>query len=145
MSGPLSRRALLVVTGLGLGLAVAGAGYLAWRLVDRTSAPSPADADRLQGVFISVDPARDTPEHLQQYVSYFDSSFLGLTGSEAEIAKVAKAYGAHYEKEAPAADGSYEMAHTAFGYLIGPGGKVVQLFQPGTSPEAMAQAVETLF
>lgn len=102
------------------------------------------DATRLQGVFITVDPERDTPERMKSYVAYFDPDFLALTGSVDELKKVARDFGAHFEKEAPDADGSYLVGHTTFGYLLDPEGKVVKLFQASESPEAMAQAVKAV-
>ena len=103
-----------------------------------------ADADRFKGVFISVDPDRDTPRKLGKYVSYFDPDFLALTGSESQLREVAKLYGAHFEKEAPEADGSYLVAHTTFGYLIDTEGKVVKLFDVGAPPDDIARAAQAL-
>ena len=102
------------------------------------------DASRFKGVFISVDPERDTPKRLGEYVSYFDPDFLALTGSEAQLREVAKLYGAHFEKEAPEADGSYLVAHTTFGYLIDTEGKVVKLFDAGAPPDDIAAAAQAL-
>jgi len=102
------------------------------------------DAARVQGVFISVDPARDTPERLGQYVGFFDDSFLGLTGSEQELRRVAKAFGAHFELDPPQADGSYLVAHTTFGYLLDQQGRVVKLFSSDAPPQEMADAARTV-
>ncbi|MBV9672492.1 MAG: SCO family protein [Verrucomicrobia bacterium] len=77
---------------------------------------------KVQVVFISVDPQRDKPELLKNYVPYFDKSFIGLTGSPEQIAQTAKAYGAYYEKvHTPGEDPDvYFMDHSAFIYLISP-------------------------
>ncbi|MBU1212584.1 MAG: SCO family protein [Alphaproteobacteria bacterium] len=74
-------------------------------------------ADRLQVLFITVDPARDTPEQLQQYLSAFDPRIVGLSGSEAQIADVAKKYRIVAEKVVTS-DGSYTMNHTATVFLF---------------------------
>ena len=102
------------------------------------------DAGRLQGVFITVDPERDTRERLGQYVSYFDDSFLALTGTPEQLRQVASDFGAHFEKDPPGPDGSYLVGHTTFGYLLDTEGKVVKLFQASESPEVMADAARAL-
>ena len=99
------------------------------------------DGDRLQGVFVTVDPARDTPERLRDYVGFFDASFLGLTGSEQELAEVARAFGAAFEKGEADGAGGYLMGHTTFGYLLDTDGRVVKLFPPDAAPEELAAAV----
>ena len=76
-----------------------------------------ADADKLNVVFITIDPARDTPGELATYLSSFDPRIRGFTGTDAEIAAVAKAYHVYY-KRVPSADGSYSMDHTASVYLM---------------------------
>lgn len=74
------------------------------------------DADRMRYFFVSVDTERDTPEHLKTYLSNFDPRILGLTGTAAEIAALAKAYRAYYEK-VPTRDG-FTYNHTALVYLM---------------------------
>jgi protein SCO1/2 len=81
------------------------------------------DADRLTVLFVTVDPERDTPEHLKAYLASFDARIVGLTGNAAEIASVAHAYHAFYEK-VPTSSG-YTLNHTATVYLIGPDGGLV--------------------
>ena len=78
------------------------------------------DADRLRYLFISVDPERDTPELLKLYLSNFDPRITGLTGTPQEIASVAKAYGAIYQKVATKNGFTYN--HTAEVYLMGKDG-----------------------
>jgi protein SCO1/2 len=80
------------------------------------------DADRIRYLFVSVDPERDTPEHLKVYLSNFDPRIVGLTGTPAEIAAVAKAYRAFYEK-VPGKDGNYTYNHQAAIYLMGKDGR----------------------
>ncbi|HEX5999816.1 MAG TPA: SCO family protein [Hyphomicrobiaceae bacterium] len=75
------------------------------------------DADRMHYLFVSVDPERDTPEHLKLYLSSFDNHITGLTGTPQEIAAIAKAYRAVYEK-VPTKDGGFTFNHTAVVYLM---------------------------
>ncbi len=82
------------------------------------------DADRLQVLFITVDPERDTPEIVEQYVTQFDPSFVGLRGDTEQLAAAARAFKVFYAK-VPTQDGSnYTMDHSAGLYLFGPDGDV---------------------
>lgn len=74
-------------------------------------------ADALKVFFVTVDPARDTPEHLKKYLSAFDERITGLTGTPEQIAKAVKAYRVFAEK-VPTGDGDYTMNHTATVYLF---------------------------
>jgi cytochrome oxidase Cu insertion factor (SCO1/SenC/PrrC family) len=86
-------------------------------------------AEKIQPVFISIDPDRDTPDVLKAYVENFGPRLMGLTGTPEEIATVAKAYRVHYAKAANAASPeSYLMDHTSIIYLMGPDGRFVQHF-----------------
>ena len=76
-----------------------------------------ADADRLIIVFVSVDPERDTPEELRQYLSSFDARIIGLTGAEAQIASAARSWKAFHNK-IPEDDGTYTIVHSAYVYLM---------------------------
>jgi protein SCO1/2 len=76
-----------------------------------------ADADRLKVVFVTVDPERDTPEQLQQYLDSFDPRIIGLTGSQQQIAAAAKGWNAFHNK-IPEGDGSYTVVHSAYVYLM---------------------------
>lgn len=77
------------------------------------------DADRLNYVFVTVDPQRDTPKVMREYLTSFDHRIRGYTGTPAQIAAIAKAYRVYY-KRIPQQDGSYLMDHTAMIYLMGP-------------------------
>ncbi len=81
------------------------------------------DADRMRYFFVSVDTERDTPDHLKLYLSNFDSRIMGLTGTADEIAALARAYRAYYEK-VPTKDG-FTYNHTALIYLMGRDGRLV--------------------
>jgi protein SCO1/2 len=82
------------------------------------------DADKLNVLFISVDPEHDTPAHLKEYLSSFDPRIRGLTGTEEQVAAVTKAYRAYY-KRISLEDGDYAMDHTAVIYLMDRAGKFV--------------------
>ncbi len=84
------------------------------------------DADKLNYVFITVDPARDTPKVMHEYVSSFDKRIRGFTGTPEEIAKIAKEYRVYYKK-IPTSDGGYVMDHSALIYLMAPDGKFVDV------------------
>jgi protein SCO1/2 len=98
--------------------------------------------EMVQPILISVDPERDTPAQLKEYVASFHPRLVGLSGSGTEIAAVAKAYRVYYAKGPVDADGNYVMDHTSFVYLMGPDGKLRSVFRAGTAPEAMASEIE---
>ncbi len=85
------------------------------------------EADRIQPVFVSIDPARDTPEVLKAYVGNFNPRLIGLTGTPEEVATIAKAYRAYYAKAGNAgAATDYLMDHSSIIYLMGPDGRFVK-------------------
>jgi protein SCO1 len=92
-------------------------------------------ADKLKVLFVSVDPERDTPKLLKDYLTAFDHRIIGLTGTPAEIAAVARSYRAYYEKvpgkdagKDGAKDTSYTMNHAASVYMMDAAGKFVGTF-----------------
>jgi protein SCO1 len=95
------------------------------------------DADRTRALFITVDPERDTPPVLKDYLSNFDRHLSGLTGDAAAIAGVTKAYRAYYKK-VPLPEGGYTMDHTAIVYLMDKEGHFVSSFKLDRSAEAAA-------
>jgi protein SCO1/2 len=97
--------------------------------------------DRIVPVFITIDPARDTPKVLKQYMAAFGPRFVGLTGDDAAIEKVEKAYRVYARKRPldPARpDGNYAMDHSSVMYLVGPDGKVVTYYDEAISPDDLA-------
>ncbi|MCY4239310.1 MAG: SCO family protein [Rhodospirillaceae bacterium] len=96
-------------------------------------------AGRIQPVFITIDPERDTVERMKEYHEGFDRRFWMLTGSVAAIAKTAKAYKVGYRKMKATADGSYQVNHTALIYLMGPEGQYMTHFPYSITPNKMAQ------
>ncbi len=97
--------------------------------------------DRVTPVFITIDPERDTPAALADYVSRFHPRMVGLTGSAEQIAQAARAYRVYYAKVRPRDSTDYLMDHSSFIYFVGPDGRVRSLFRPETTPEAIAAAV----
>ena len=95
------------------------------------------DGDRMRALFITVDPERDTPAALKDYVSSFDTRIVAVTGDDAAIAAVAKAYRAYY-KRTPLAEGGYTMDHTAIIYLMGKDGRFVTPFSLKRTTDAAA-------
>jgi protein SCO1/2 len=95
-------------------------------------------AARARAVFITVDPARDTPEILKSYLSSFDPRIVGLTGTQAEIDAVVKAYRAYY-KRVPTSGGDYTMDHTAIVYLMDKRGQFVGTFNVERPPAEAAR------
>jgi cytochrome oxidase Cu insertion factor (SCO1/SenC/PrrC family) len=90
---------------------------------------------------ISVDPQRDTPEHLADYVSRFHPRMQGLTGTPEQVADAARRYRVYYAKVQRPEMTDYLMDHSSFIYLVGPDSKVRSLFRPEQTPEAIAAAV----
>jgi protein SCO1 len=95
------------------------------------------DADRAAALFISVDPERDTPEAMKNYLSSFDPHLRGLTGDEAAVGSAIKAYRA-YAKKVPNPDGGYTMDHTGLVYLMDKDGGFVAPFNLKRRPEDSA-------
>lgn len=82
------------------------------------------DAARVQVLFVTVDPARDTPEVLSQYVHAFNPSFIGLRPNETQLAQFAKDFRVYYAKVPGKTPDSYTMDHTAASYVFDPSGKL---------------------
>ena len=97
-------------------------------------------AEHVQPLFITVDPERDTAEHLKDYVPLFHPRLIGLTGDAAAIHKVAAEYRVYYAR-VPLKGDDYTVDHSAFSYLIGADGKYLGFFPPGTPPERIAQTI----
>ncbi|HEY0234534.1 MAG TPA: SCO family protein [Afipia sp.] len=95
------------------------------------------DASRVNAYFISVDPERDTPEAMKNYLSSFDPNLKGLTGSPDAVASVLSAYRV-YARKVPLKDGDYTMDHTALIYLMDRDGKFVAPFNLKQTPEQAA-------
>jgi protein SCO1/2 len=100
------------------------------------------DADRVQVLFVTVDPPRDTPERLKSYLSNFHSSFMGLTGPIEDIRSVADGFGAYFSP--PRGEGDYTVDHTARTFVVDPSGQIPLTFPITATPEEMASDLATL-
>ena len=96
---------------------------------------------RVQPLFITVDPERDTPQHLAEYLTMFHPRLIGLTGDAAAIRQAADAYKVYYAKVMNQKGDDYTVDHTAFIYLMGDDGKYLGFFPPGTDAERMADMI----
>ena len=102
------------------------------------------DGDRVQGVFITVDPERDTPQALKAYMASFDPSFVALRGTPDETKATAKEFKVFYAKVPGKAEGSYTMDHTAGSYVLDPKGKVRLFVRYGSPAEALTVDIKAL-
>jgi cytochrome oxidase Cu insertion factor (SCO1/SenC/PrrC family) len=93
----------------------------------------------VQPVFITLDPERDTPEHLKQYMPLFHPRFVGLTGDAIAIGAVARAYRVYYKKVEWDDRSEYTVDHSTFIYLMGRNGEYLGYFPPGTSADQLAE------
>jgi len=100
-----------------------------------------AEGDKLQPIFVTLDPERDTQDILRNYAAAFHPRFIALRGSEEEVRGVATAYKIYFEKVRPPGSSVYLIDHMAFVFLLDRDGKYVALFPPGTNAERMAVMV----
>ena len=97
----------------------------------------------LQIIFISVDPERDTPARLQEYVNYFDANIIGLTSTAETIAKVSQQYGVVYAKvDDPNNGTNYAVDHSAFTYVVDPEGKLQNQLPHATTPDMFIKTIK---
>lgn len=102
------------------------------------------DADQVQVLFISVDPARDTIAQLTSYLPHFHPSFIGMTGPEDKILQAATQFGIFYDVHEAAADGYYTVDHTSTVVVIDPEGYARLIFPYGTNGKEMAEDLRYL-
>ncbi|KZD12794.1 SCO family protein [Oceanibaculum pacificum] len=100
-----------------------------------------AKAKKVTPIFVTVDPSRDTVEQMKGYVEHFHPRMVGLTGSEEQVAKAAKAYRVYYKKVEDASSTDYLVDHSSIIFLMGPDGKYVTNFTHETRPEQMAETL----
>lgn len=98
-------------------------------------------APQLQPLMITVDPARDTPDVLAEYVTYFHPRIVGLTGSETRVREATERFRVYHDKGPASTDGTYEVAHSEFLYLINPEGEFAAMYPHGTGAEAIADDI----
>ncbi len=97
--------------------------------------------ERVTPMLISIDPARDTPQALKDYVGNFHPRMVGLTGSDEQIAKVAREYRVFYQKASGATGEDYLMDHSTLIYLMDGEGKFLTYFGPQATPDEVAEAI----
>lgn len=110
----------------------------AFKLLEKT----PAVYQEIQGIFISVDPKRDTPESLKEYVSYFNNKFTGVTGDTAQLDALARQMSALYTihaKDTQKSD-TYLVSHNSTIFLVDPQGNLFGRFPPPQAPDELAEA-----
>jgi protein SCO1/2 len=115
-------------------------GYTAQAL----SSLSKDELERVRVLFISVDPGRDTPAKLKEYATFFHPNIIGLTGSPAEVARVARLYGASFAIQKTDSAGGYVVDHSAALYLVGPDGHLKSTLSHGTPPAEMVAAIRKI-
>lgn len=101
-------------------------------------------ADKVQVLFVTLDPARDTPEVLKQYVPSFNPTFLGLTGTESEIAQAAGAFKVFYQKQKSEGGKAYTLDHSANTFLFDTTGRLRLMYGFGTAPEKIVSDINRL-
>ena len=104
----------------------------------RLEKTDPQVAAKIVPIFVSVDPERDKPTVLKQYVTAFHPKLTGLTGTPEQIAATAKTYAIIYSKEQQAGASGYLMNHSRLAYLFGPDGKPIALIPHDGAPDAIA-------
>jgi protein SCO1/2 len=97
------------------------------------------DGARIVPIFITIDPERDTPKVLKSYMDAFGPNFVGLTGSQSQIAAVEKEYRVYAKKQPQGGKGSYGIDHSSVIYLMGPDGRLVTFYDELVSPDALAK------
>lgn len=98
-----------------------------------------ARSNRIQPLFVSVDPARDTPEAMAAYVQHFTPGLIGLTGTEEEIAQVARQYAVARQIVQDDALSDYTVNHSSVIYVINGEGRIVDVLSPDSTPEELAE------
>ncbi len=97
--------------------------------------------ERVQAVFVSIDPERDTPEQLADYARFFHASILGVTGSEEELAEAGRLYGAAWRWADTGSAMGYAVDHSSNTYVIGMDGRLVETLPHGTGPQRILETV----
>lgn len=110
----------------------------AMRLLDKEA---PRIAAKVQPIFVTVDPERDTPPVIKAFVGNFHPRFVGLTGSPEKIAEVTKNYAVYAKKQPPGPGGGYLVDHAAVAFLMDPDGKPITSLPIDKDPQAIAEEV----
>ena len=102
----------------------------------------PARAARVTPIFVSVDPERDSPAVIKDYVASFHPRLVGLTGTPAQLAAMTKRYGAYHDKEAPLPGQGYNVNHSRLAELFGPDGEPIALLPYEKGADAVAAELD---
>jgi len=102
---------------------------------------TPTELSRVQSLFVSVDPERDTVLRLKDYAAYFHPRILGVTGTQEQVAEVAARYGAAYRKVVQVSESGYVVDHSADTYLVDPRGRLVEVIPHGTPPQKLVELI----
>lgn len=113
-------------------------------MISDTMAKLGPDATKIVPIFITVDPARDTPAQMKEYIQSFDPHFVALTGSDAQIADVAREYRVYYRKET-GENGQYTMDHSSVIYLVSRDGRYIGHFNSTIDASGLARALKKYF
>ncbi|MDH4377416.1 MAG: SCO family protein [Ramlibacter sp.] len=103
-----------------------------------------ADGDKLQAVFVTVDPERDTPEVLKAYIANFDPSFVGLRGTPEQLAQVVQEFKVYYKKVEGKTPGAYTMDHSAASFIYDTQGRLRLYLRPGAGPQVLLGDLQLL-
>ncbi len=112
-----------------------GALGAAFRILEQDPTVSPA----IQGIFVSVDPKRDTPELLREYAPYFHAKFSGVTGTTAQVDAITRQIGAFYTIHPGKSEESYLVSHNSAIFLVDPRGRLYGRFPPPHAPREIAE------
>jgi len=118
--------------------------YSLQTMTEALESVAPEDTKKVQPIFVTIDPARDTPEFLKKYVALYGENLIGLSGSEAQIRVAAKAYRIHRRKVIPADledKNDYFVDHSSLIYLMSPDGKFLTFFPYDTDAVTMATTI----
>lgn len=108
------------------------------------NALTPEERARTKMIMISVDPERDTPAKLKDYVAYFHPAMVGAVGTATETAAIAKSFGVGYLRQPTRPDGGYAVDHSSQTFVIGPDGKVAELLPMGVATDKVVTAIRKL-
>jgi protein SCO1/2 len=96
---------------------------------------------RVRGLFVSVDPKRDTPKKLKEYTNYFDPNIIGVTGSHKNLVKIASSYHSSFSLENGGKGDNYTVEHMSFVYVIDPQGKVRDMLSHESTPADIVKSI----
>lgn len=103
-----------------------------------------ADLAKVAGVFVGIDPERDTPKKLATYAKFFSPSIIGVTGTPGKLAQIAKQYGAVYRITKKTSGTGYLVSHSANTYVIAPDGSLNTILPEGTPPPKITKVIRGL-